>query len=299
MYRKSVVWADKALVASGSYQENLPSEPLSHLIFTLKGLNVTVEATLAQVLARITSIAVKDLGSTIFSMSGADLWALNTVFIGNVPILTNRVATDNATRAITFIIPFGRSLYNPGECYPAKAEGDLKVYLDISAIETAIDVLIVQLEAVTMPGAGPGNFLKCYTKTYTPAAVGLNTVDLERGNLLAGLLLFATTVPTGIVWTASIDECRLMANNVETVIAQTYWESMHGALLERMGYIGDFGAAFGADLVVNYAIIDLFPTGGDENLLVTDGLRSLKFQYTAGDTNLIRILPMEVVAVGG
>lgn len=298
MFEKSVVWADKALVASGSYQEDLPAVPLSHLILTLKGLNVTDEATLAEVLARITTVSVKDVGVTIFSLSGADLFALNCIFMGKMPILTNRVATDNATRAITMIIPFGRSLYNPAECYPAKPQGNLKFYLDISATETAIDGLIAQLEAVNLPGAGPASFLKVYTKTYTAGAVGLNSVDLERGNLVAGLLLFGTTVPATTVWTSSIDDCRLMANNKEHVVAQTYWETLHGDLLEQCGYIGDLGAAYGADLVVNYGFIDMFPLGDDQHLIATSGLLSFKFQYTAGVADAIRIIPMEVVAVG-
>lgn len=298
MFLKTVLWADKALVASGSYQEDLPSLPLSHLIFTLKCLNVTDEGLLAEILARITSIAVKEKGTTIFQMSGADLFAFDCVFMGKPPILTNRIATDNAVRAITFIIPFGRALYNPAECYPERPQGDVKFYLDTSAVETAVDGLIAQLEVVSLPEAGPGNFLKVYTKTFTPSATGLNSVDLERGNLLAGLLLFSTTVPATTVWTTSLDECRLMADGKEHVVASTYWESMHGALLERTGYIGDYGAAFGGDLIVNYAFLDFYPRGGEEDLIPTDGLKSLKLQLTAGDTNAIRIIPLEVVSAG-
>lgn len=298
MFEKSVVWADKALAASSSYQEDLPAVPLSHLIFTLKGLNVTDEATLTEILARITNISVKDLGVTIFSMSGADLFAFNCVFMGKMPILTNRDALDNTTRAITLILPFGRRLYDPGECYPAKPQGNLKFYLDTSATETAIDGLIAQLEAVNLPGAGPASFLKTYTKTFTAAATGLNSVDLERGNKLAGVLVYGTTVPLTTAWTASIEDCRLMANNKEHVIALTYWESLHGGLLERCGYIGDFGAAFGDDLVVNYGFMNFFPLGDDQHLIETNGLLSFKFQYTAGVADAIRLLPMEVVAVG-
>ena len=299
MFEKSVVWADKALAASGSYQEDLPAVPLSHLIFTLKGLNVTDEATLAEILARITNISVKDLGVTIFSMSGADLFAFNVVFTGLMPILTNRDALDNTTRAITFILPFGRKLFNPAECYPAKPQGNLKFYLDISATETAIDGLIAQLEAVNLPGAGPGSFLKVYTKTFTAPATGLNSVDLERGNLVAGLLLFGTTVPATTAWTASIEDCRLMANNKEHVIALTQWETLHGDLILQCGYIGGLIAASGDDIVVNYGFIDLSPLGDDQHLIETDGLLSFKFQYTAGVADAIRLLPMEVVAVGG
>lgn len=297
MFRKNVHWADKSLAASTDYQENLPSEPISHLIFTLMGLNVTDEATLAEIVARITSISVKDLGRTIFQMNGADLWAFNCVYFGKPPILTNRDALDNTTRALTLVIPFGRKLYDAGECYPARAEGDLKFYLSTSATETAIDGLLAHLESVVMEGATPSAYMSVYTKTYTPDATGSKEVDLERGNKVAGLLLWATTVPATTAWTATINDCRIMANGVEHVVAQTYWESLHGDLLEVTGYIGDFGAAFGDDLIVNYGFLNFDPKKDGAFLIDSSGFRSFKFKFTAGDTNPMRILPMEVVAV--
>ena len=298
MFLKTVVWADKSLAASTSYQEDLPSLPMSHLLFTLKFLNVTNEGTLAELVERITDISVKDKGVSIFQMNGADLWAFNCIHLCRPPIMINRVATDNATRAITFIIPFGRKLYNPAECYPERPAGDVKFYLTTSATETAVDGLIAQLECVSLVGASPANYLKVYTKTYTPAATGLNSVDLERGNLIAGLMLFSTTVPTGTAWTTSLDEATLLGDNQELVVSDTYWETLHGSLLERVGYIGDFTAAFGDDLVHKYALIDFMQGVADENLLPTDALKSFKLRFVAGDTNLIRIIPLEVVAVG-
>ena len=116
---RSVLLQDEAQTAGTVKTLDLPVNPLSHIVLTLKCLNVTDEATLAEVLDRLTKVEVLYKGAALISVSGADLFALNCVLFGKVPILTNRVATDNATRSITMYIPLGRSVYNPAECFKA------------------------------------------------------------------------------------------------------------------------------------------------------------------------------------
>lgn len=297
MFRKLAIISDKAITAGAVEQYDLPALPMSHILFTFKCLNVTDEATLAEILARVTNISIKDLGRVVFDMSMADLYAMNCVYFGKEPILTNIIATDNATRCITLIIPFGRKLFTPDECYPARAHGDVKMIVTLNSTETACDGVIYNIEVVTLPDASPSVFMKAYTKSYNIAAVGDNEVDLERGNKLIGLLMWSYTVPATTVWTASIDRARLMANNVEHVVAMNYWEIIHGDLLRKCGYIGDHSAAYGGDKLVNYGYWDFDPNLDGMYLIETEGLRSFDFKFYAGDTESIRLIPLELVAV--
>lgn len=294
---RSVLVDDESISASDVKTYDLPINPLSAVIITLKGLNATDEATLAEVLARITKITVSRMGQTVYDISGADLFAFNCVMFKNEPLLTNIVATDNATRTITLILPFGRKMYDPNECHPATRKGEFKLQITFSATETAIDGLILLVETVELLGASPRRYLKVYTLSDSATGAGEEDLDLPIGNVLAKILLFSTTVPTGTAWTTTIDWITLKRDNVEWQIAKTKWEALHGELLRICGYIGDHGAAFGDDKIHKYGVLDFSPNDIDELLADTKGASSLKLRLYAGDTNAYRALPIELVSV--
>ena len=293
---RSVLVQDESQTAGTIKTVDLPTNPLSHLVFTFKCLNVTDEATLAEILARVTKIEVLYKGAAIFSASMADLFALNVLLFKAVPVLTNRVATDDATRAITLYIPFGRKLYNPTECFKATKKGELQLQITLNSTETACDGVIYQIEAVELLGATPEKYLKVTSKSTTPTATGDVDVELPIGNLLAAVLFYSTTVPTSTVWTTTVDKVKLLIDNVEFDYASANWESLHGNILNRGGYAGGYAAASGDDQIVKYALLDLMPNEGDELLVDTKGKSSVKVRVTAGDTNAFRTLPLELAA---
>jgi hypothetical protein len=288
---------DESIAASDVKTYDLPINPLSAVIITLKGLNATDEATLAEVLARLTKITVSRMGQTVYDISGADLYALNVVMFGHEPILTNIVATDNATRSITLVLPFGRKMYDPEECHPATRKGEFKLQITFSATETAIDGLILLVETVELLGASPKRYLKVTTLSDSASAAGEEDLDLPIGNVLAKILLFSTTVPTGTAWTTTVDWIKLMRNNTEHQIAKTKWEALHGELLRICGYIGDHSAAFGDDKIHKYGVLEFSPDGRDNFLVDTKGASSMKLRLYAGDTNEYRAIPIELVSV--
>lgn len=293
---RSVLVQDESISAGALKTYDLPTNPLSHIVFTLKGLNVTDEATLAQITSRVTKIEVLYKGAAALSASLADLFALNCILFKKVPVLTNRVATDNATRALTVYIPLGRKLYNPDECFKATKKGELQLQITLDSTETDIDGIIYQIETVELLEAAPKQYLKVTSKSTTPTATGDVDVDLAIGNLLAGIMLFSTTVPTTTAWTTTVDKIKFLIDNVEHNIASANWESVHGNLLSRLGYFGGIAAAAGDDVIVKYALIDFTPEETDTFLVETAGKSSVKLRVTAGDTNVFRTLPLELAA---
>lgn len=294
---RTVLVDDESISASDVKTYDLPINPLSAVVVTLKGLNVTDEATLAEVLARLTKITVSRGGQTVYDLSGADLYALNCVMFGKEPLLTNIVATDNATRTITLILPFGRKMYDPAECHPATTKGEFKLRIEFSATETAIDGLILLVETVELIGATPKRYLKVTTLSDSATAAGEEDLDLPIGNVLAKILLFSTTVPTGTAWTTTIDWIKLLINNTEEHISRTKWEALHGELVRICGYIGDHSAAFGDDKIHKYGVLEFSPHDGDDFLVATKGASSVKLRLYAGDTNEYRALPIELVSI--
>lgn len=294
---RSVLVPDESISAGAVSTYDLPVNALSHIIFTLKCLNVTDEATLAEILARIDKISITRLGQTQLDLSFADLWALNVVMFRGFPLLANRVATDNAVRHISLIIPFGRRLFDPTECHPKTTKGEFKMQITLDSTETACDGVIYQVETVELPGAAPKRYLKATTISDTPAATGEMDIELPRGNQLVNLLLWATTIPTTTAWTATIDWIKLLVDNVEAEYAKSFWESLHNDLQRRVN-VGDYiAAAAGADALANYSLMEFDPKGDDSFLVETKGLSSLKVRINAGDTNALRVIPIELVTV--
>lgn len=295
--RRTVIVQDEAQAASAAPTFDLPINPLSHLIFSFKFLNKAAEVLLPEVLAKISKINISRAGQTQMDVNLADLWAQNCVMFGHEPILTNKVATDNATRILTVIFPFGRRLFDPSECMPATAFGDFKLTITTTATETTMDGVIFQIEAVELIGATPKQFMKMSTLSKTPAAAGEIDVDIPIGNQLVQLLLWATTIPTGTAWTATMDWVKLLRDNVEESIAKANWESLHGDLLQKIGYKGDHGAAYGADLLALYGLLDFDPNEDGTLLIPTAGASSFKLRVNAGDTNPFRVIVSELVKV--
>lgn len=293
--RRTVVVADKAQAAGASPTFDLPINPLSHLIFSFKFLNKAAEVLLPEVLAKISKINIARGGQTSLDMNLADLWAKNCLMFGREPILTNKSATDNATRILTVILPFGRRLFDPNECMPATPYGDFKLTITTTATETTMDGVIFLIEAVELIGASPRQFLKMTTLSKPSPVVGEMDVDIPIGNDLVDLLLWATTVPTTTAWTATMEWVKLLRDNVEEQIAKAFWESLHGDLLQKIGYVGDHGAAFGADLLSLYGLLDFDPVGDSGLLVSTAGAADMKLRVNAGDTNPFRVIVSELV----
>jgi hypothetical protein len=295
--RRTVIVQDEAQAAGAAPVYDLPINPLSHLIFSFKFLNKAAEVLLPEILAKISKINVSRAGQTVVDINLADLYAQNCLMFGKEPILTNKVATDNATRILTFIVPFGRRLFNPEECMPATQFGDFKLAVTTTSTETTMDGVIFQIEAVELIGAAPKKYMKLSTLSKTPAAAGEMDVDLPIGSELVQLLLWATTVPTGTAWTATMDWVKMLRDNVEDSIAKANWESLHGDLLQKIGYLGDHGAAYGADLLTLYGLVDFDPAEDGSILFQTAGASSIKLRVNAGDTNAFRVIPAELVKV--
>lgn len=296
-YRRTSVINDYAPAADGYFDFDLPPGAISHVDFMIKALNVTDEATAAEILAMVSKIEILYNGESIESFSAADLAALNAVMFGKQPVLTNLVATDNATRQMGLCIPFGRVLYDPAECFPAHKAGTLKIGVTVDIANAGADGLILIAEAIELPKAVPESFLKITTMSKTPAATGDCDVDLPTGNLVAGILCWGTTAPTTTAWTATIDKLKLLADNAEKYVANTYWETLHKVFCDKAGTLIAWGIAASDDDFINYGFVDFSPYGINDYLLDTSPFQKVSVRVVAGDTNPLRILPLEVVKV--
>ena len=312
---RSVIASD-ITEADGVKTYDLQIRPTSHLVIGVKVLNLTAntKATRAQILGALEKVEILRFGATEVALSGADLYALNCILLGHEPIQHNVTNLENSTRMIPLIVPFGRKLYDPNECFPETKAGESVLKLTIDIADTGYDGYISLIEQVELPGAKPKNYLRYMTKDYTPTATGAYEVDLPRGVPYVGILLWGTTVPTGTAWTTTIDKLRLLVNNTERYYGQCNWETLNAELINKCDptthyddhiHMGELGTEFTQNTDVdvaeqndnalsNYIYLDFSPRGGDDFLLQTKDLTGLTLDITAGDTNATRIIPVEL-----
>lgn len=295
---RSVIVQDETPAADGTYTWDLPVNPVSFVDVTIKCLNVTDEATLANILALVSKVEVLYRGQSVVSVSAADLYAMDCVVMRGVPVFANLVATDNATRSVALRIPLGRRSYDINESFPATKKGELQLQATVDIATAEADGLILQVETVELLDVSPTQYLKYTTLSATPAATGDFDVGLPMGNDVLGLLLFSTTVPTGTVWTTTINKLKVLLDNVEYGYANANWESMHGDLLARGGMPLGSEDAWADDAIKQYAFADYDANDDGEHAVSTRGRSTFTARIDAGDTNALRIIPVELVKVG-
>lgn len=320
-FLRQVLVQDETLTVSTVRTDDLPVNPVSMILVTVKALNST--ATLSNfslvnaLLNQISKIEVLYKGSAVVSGSLADLARLFGLLIGHGPMQTQAPLTDGNARSITIPILLGRKPFNVNECFPAVRRGELQLQTTVAAAQTGITTLVYQVETVELLNAKPSKFLKATTISKTPTATGDHDVDLPLGNLIAGTLLFGTTVPTGASYNASIGQLRLLLDNVEAFYARANWETLHNEQMRRVTegaqhlthqHLENLAGAYTQNVVSgnnnaatgfydSYAYLDFDPWTDDAWLLDTKGRARVHLRINADVADAIRVIPIELIDV--
>jgi len=296
LHRQRIV--ERHTTATEVLKENLPIEPLSHLIFTIDGYNVTDETTLAEILGFINNIQVTREGVGILDLQSEDLYGVNAYLYRHLPELTGRLATDNEQRTLTMVIPFGRKLCDPNECYPATKKGELVLRVDTTVPATSIDNSTISIDAVTLPGANPSRYLKTVRKALSaPGATGEFEFELPTGNKLVAIQFRLVTVPTTSSHAYGVNIVKLMCDNKEALYTSADMMCMMGERGLRIGHPNATIAAQGLGPLELIAWLDLDPVGSDDFLLDTAGKSSVKLNLNYGVNEAVDLTTLELVAV--
>lgn len=286
--------------ATEVFPVDLPTNPLSHLILAQSCCQAADEATLAEMLAFINSVQVTRLGVTILNLESEDLWALNAFLNRRPPIVTNSVTTATATRTIGLIVPFGRNVYDPDECYPATKKGELTLRVDTTVIATSAITGIYSVEAVELMGATPTHFLKT-TKiaVAAPGATGDHDVELPTGNEIVAIGIRRTSGPAATTHVYGVQNARLLVDNKEFgyVSARAQCLDADGGL--RMGGLPSSMLLQQQVLPPMMFWMDFDPNGDGKWLVDTAGKSSVKLRLDMGVNEAVWITLVERVAVAG
>jgi hypothetical protein len=314
----NIALTERAISADGVETYDLPVNPLSVILLTLRPLNNTGTlsnyARYRAICAALNRVSVQFRGENIISMRGEDMAALNFYRWGLVPQEANPDNVDDERRAVVLPIIMGKWPYDPESCFPGTKRGELTLECDYDIADTGYDGLRVSAETVEIIGANPKEYEKRVQQTFTTPATGDTDIDLPMGHLLRGLLLWGTTGYAGATPAPSWGRLKLMMDNQETGYANADWEVLHmlSALHGRQPYYGEHkhtvnAAGAGVEETTSvfdqgedftqYSYMDLDPLRDDSYSLDTKNANSLRIRYSAETADAVRVVPVEVVKV--
>lgn len=318
MFTHSVVVPNEAVTAGTAPSYDLPVSPLSHLLFTVRFAQnqANTQLPFANIPLMILKLEVLYKGSAVTSMNGIDLLACGLLVCDFESWGVNLTGADNDLLAFTFLVPFGRQLYSPVECYPSQSRGELVLQVTWAASFTLIDGVTLQVEAVELPDAHPERFLKMTTSHVTPTTTTEFDVELPIGNQISDIVLWGTTIPALDVATRTIQNIQIRKNNSEYMYSRSNFETLHnmsGRLRAAPGYYGSHthqmaAAAFAQwdhvtypspanHVIANHLLIPFDVRRDGVHILRTDDANDLNVRIKPDVAAAIRVIPCEVVAV--
>lgn len=286
---------DARTMATEVFTEDLPINPISHLILTLEAFNATDEATIAEILGFINLITVRHVGIQIINLESEDLANLNSYLYGSGGQALAPIATDNQHLSYSLIIPFGRRIFDPDECFPATRKGEFQITLDTTIPATSLDNAIISLSAVELPDATPLRHLISTLFSFAaPGATGEQDLDLPIGNDLLAVLFRLTSFPGASEFLFGIDDYRLLVDNRETGIASAKASELAGEMITRAPGTVRSTAAQGG-LIPNTCLwMDFDPNRDGEYMIDTRGRSRVHIRANYGVNEAVKMAPLEL-----
>jgi hypothetical protein len=321
-FLRTVLVQNRLEGADRTFQEDLPVNPLSAIVVTMRGDINTVDTDepLSDFYGCIPSLGIMYRGQDIVRGSLQDLAVLNAMMTGLTPFGSKPQDAAGETWSLSVMICLGRAPYNSKECFPAVKRGDLRLEMQIDTVLNDVDLLDVQIETIELLDAQPESYVKYTTGGVTFSSAGQENVRLPIGNPLLGVLLFGSTVPTAALQTSTWEQFRTKIDNVEQFYAKMNWDSAQGESQRRIKGSLDFlsqhahrynGAAAGfastlgpirpsaSGLLEQYAYLDFDPMGDGEYMLETAGRADVVIQRDSGVAGAGRFIPLELVGIAG
>lgn len=319
---QSIQAHDVAVTAATVVTYDLPVNPLSHILMTIKCARLDRAATdsppFMSIPAILSRIEVLYKGSAIYSLSGIDCMASGILINGFESWGVNAEDIEDGEWAVTLLVPMTRVLYSPVECFPKTTRGELILQLTYAAASAEWDDIRMQIETVELPEAQASQFIKQTTLSATPTANVPFDIHLPIGNDISDIVIWQHQVQVTTSDTAAIDKMEILVDNVNKFYPESFVETiqnMAGRMRCPPGYWGSHvhktyvtpvvaGDPTGINLPMNHIIacylhmpFDIFRNG--EYALKTQGASDINLRLDITAFGAIRVIPIEVLKAAG
>jgi hypothetical protein len=298
-----------------TFTEDFPVLPISHALITLdcQQTSANTNDSLVSLLGGLSNISFLFRSTQIWSLSGVNLARLAMAATNWLPIVWTVGQGASARKIVTLLLPFGRTLFNTFECFPATVRGECQVTLSFTGTSGNYQTYLYTLEFVQLPDAAPGQFLRATQMTVTPAASGDMDIDLPRGAPLAGLGTVVTNSEPGSA-TADIESVKILMANQDTWYSSSFFNSQRAlsalpygvnTVLQFHSHIENTAGAYAqnATTLTQFSINDLAKEFGymvfdptNDGKFILDGTKALdlKARITFNAANQCQLLPLEL-----
>lgn len=319
---QSILAHNVAVVLGTVPTYDLPVNPLSHILLTIKAARLDTAVTdsppfmsLPAILARI---EVLYKGSAVFSLSGIDCMASSLHVNGFESWGVNAEDIENGEWSMTLLVPMTRILYSQTECFPKTMRGELILQLTYAGASAEWDDIRMQIETVELPGAPATQFIKQTTLSATPTANVPLDVPLPIGNDISDIIIWQHQIQSTVSDVAAIDKVEILVDNVNHFYPESFKETiqnMSGRKRCPPGYWGSHihktyvtpvvaGDPTGIVIAMDHILacymhvpFDIFNNG--DYALKTQGASDINLRLDITAFGAIRIIPVEVIGAPG
>lgn len=297
LFLKQPVEEDYDPAADETKTWELTDEALAAIWITVKGDLVAANMCIDDFLLSLTSINVW-FGSwnALHYETPIKALLMNCKLKQHWPYLVNSSQTIDDVTGVTFPLLFGAPYLNRDMALPKSLTNRKRLVLGIDIATAALDDLYIDIAEVLLPDATPRGCIKQEEVSVAAKGTGEKDLWLQTNWDLLKMLIYSPHVPTGAVYTTTINRAGLEIDDFPFGYKSVQWEILHGELMDELegsGPVedhihadpvsGNTGMPVGLEhWVANYGELDFFYEKDLKWKAPLAGASSAKLKYNAG-----------------
>jgi len=232
---KQVIENNYDPAADGVVTWELSDQALAAIWLTVKGDLYAANQCIDDFLLSLTAIDVWFGGFNVLHYTDAiKAYVMNCKLKQHWGYLVNSSQTVDDVTGITFPLLFGAPYLNDKMCLPASLTNRKKLTLGLDIATAALDDLLIDISEVILIDASPIGCIKQEQIDVSAKGTGDKDLWLQTNWDLLKLLIYSPTVPTGAVYTSTIERAGLEIDDFAFGYKGVPWEHLHGELMDEV-----------------------------------------------------------------
>jgi hypothetical protein len=232
---KKVIEQDFAPTTDRKVTWELSDEVLAAIWITVKGDLVAIDQCIDDFMLSLTGLDVWFGGFNVVHYThGLKALLMNCKLKGHWPYLVNSSQIVADVTGVTFPILFGAPYLNDQMALPRSLSNRKKLDITFDATTAALTELLIDISEVILPDANPTGCIKQEEQAIESKGTGDHDLWLQTNWDLLKLILQADHVPTGAVYTKTINRAGMEIDDFSFGYQNVPWEILHGEMMDEL-----------------------------------------------------------------